>query len=293
VPVRERSELLALARAQHGCVTAAQLAAAGVGRRAIGSSLATGGLRRIHRAIYVVGPVEAPHARAMAALLAVGPHAVLSHHTAAAHYALVSEPTAIDVSTTARGARPRQGVHVHHTSRLPHGDVRLYHRLPLTSPERTLVDLAATLSGNALQRLVEEAQVRRLVTRATLTAAVARHRDRPGVRALRAALSDHAPSLTRSEAERRLLELVRAAGLPAPRTNVRIGPYEVDFFWPDHRLVVEVDGYAFHSGRAAFERDRIRDADLQNRGLRVLRVTWHQLATAVPAVVARLATALA
>jgi very-short-patch-repair endonuclease len=101
------------------------------------------------------------------------------------------------------------------------------------------------------------------------------------------------PAFTRSEAERRLLALIRAAGLPPPRTNVHVGPYEVDFLWPAHRLVVEVDGFAFHSSRAAFERDRRRDADLQARGLRVTRVTWRQLEREPHAVVARLAAALA
>jgi very-short-patch-repair endonuclease len=108
-----------------------------------------------------------------------------------------------------------------------------------------------------------------------------------------AALGTHPPSLTRSEAERRLLSLIRDAGLPAPRTNVRIGPYEVDMLWPAARLIVEVDGYAYHASRAAFERDRARDAELQARGYRVIRITWRQIEATAHAVVARLAAALA
>jgi very-short-patch-repair endonuclease len=100
------------------------------------------------------------------------------------------------------------------------------------------------------------------------------------------------PTLTRSEAEERLLALVRAARLPAPACNVRVRPYEVDFLWRAERLIVEVDGYAFHSTRAAFERDRRRDADLQARGFSVMRVTWRQLAHEPEAVVARLAQRL-
>jgi very-short-patch-repair endonuclease len=89
-----------------------------------------------------------------------------------------------------------------------------------------------------------------------------------------------------------MLGLVRAAALPAPRTNVRIGPYEVDAMWNEQRVIVEVDGYAFHSSRAAFERDRARDADLQARGFRVVRVTWRQIVDRPEATVARIACLL-
>jgi very-short-patch-repair endonuclease len=112
------------------------------------------------------------------------------------------------------------------------------------------------------------------------------------VPALRAVLQQE-PSLTRSEAERRLLALIRAARLPPPRTNVRVGGFEVDMLWPAERLVVEIDGFAFHGGCAAFERDRRRDAQLLARGYRVLRITWRQLTREPHAVVATIAAALA
>jgi very-short-patch-repair endonuclease len=100
------------------------------------------------------------------------------------------------------------------------------------------------------------------------------------------------PTLTRSEAEERLLALIRAAQLPPAELNVRIADYEVDFLWRDARLVVEVDGYAYHSTPEAFERDRLRDAHLQSLGFTVMRVTWHQIVNEPHAVVARLAHAL-
>jgi very-short-patch-repair endonuclease len=109
---------------------------------------------------------------------------------------------------------------------------------------------------------------------------------------MRTVLHD-APSMTRSEAERCLLRLLARARLPRPHTNVRLGAYEVDAHWPAQRLVVEVDGYAFHSGRAAFERDRLRDMHLQLAGLRVMRVTWRQLVEEPEALAARLGVALA
>jgi very-short-patch-repair endonuclease len=101
----------------------------------------------------------------------------------------------------------------------------------------------------------------------------------------------HEPALTRSQAERGLLELIRAARLPRPETNVRVERHEVDFLWRAARLVAEVDGYAFHGTRGAFERDRRRDADLQAAGWRVLRITWRRLAEEPEAVVATLARA--
>jgi very-short-patch-repair endonuclease len=119
--------------------------------------------------------------------------------------------------------------------------------------------------------------------------ATPRHR---GVNALRAAIATQ-PKLTRSEAERRLVELIRAARLPEPLTNATIGRHEVDLLWDASRLVVEVDGYAFHSTRSAFERDRRRDAELHAIGYRVLRVTWRQIADDREALVATLAGAIA
>ena len=101
------------------------------------------------------------------------------------------------------------------------------------------------------------------------------------------------PSSRRSEAERRLLELIRAAGLPEPKTNVRVAGHEVDVFWPDLRLAVEVDGYAFHSTRAAFERDRRRDAALRVHGIEVIRVSWTQITDEPVALAALLARATA
>ena len=134
----------------------------------------------------------------------------------------------------------------------------------------------------------------RLVTRDEIAELLERSRGRTGVTALRDALAHReTPSLTRSAAEERMLALVRSARLPHPVTNARLGPYEVDFLWPDRKLVVEVDGFAFHSTRAAFERDRGRDAELQALGYRVMRITWHRLVEESGVVIARLAAALA
>jgi very-short-patch-repair endonuclease len=105
--------------------------------------------------------------------------------------------------------------------------------------------------------------------------------------------TDAAPPLTRSEAERRFLELVRAAQLPPPEVNVRVGRHEVDFLWREPGVVVEVDGFDFHSSRAAFERDRLRDTELGALGYRVMRVTWRQIVHCPHAMLVRIAQALA
>jgi very-short-patch-repair endonuclease len=124
-----------------------------------------------------------------------------------------------------------------------------------------------------------------------LTSLNARSSGRHGARTLKTALQEtHEPRLTRSEAERRFLDLIRAARLPAPETNVRVAGYEVDFLWRAERLVVEVDGFAYHSSRAAFERDRRKDAALQAAGLRVVRVTYRQIADEREVLIARIAT---
>lgn len=196
--------------------------------------------------------------------------------------------------TVASGGRKRLDIEIHRTARLDRKDTRRIEGIPVTSPARTLLDLSTVLPASPLERAVAEAEVRRLVRRSEPLVQLNRHRGRRNVGALRALLDrDGGPALTRSRAEEELLRLVRAASLPPPQTNVRIGGYEVDFLWREKRVVVEVDGFAFHSSRAAFERDRRRDAELQGRGFTVIRVTWRQLVDEPEAVIARIAAALA
>jgi very-short-patch-repair endonuclease len=161
----------------------------------------------------------------------------------------------------------------------------------VTSPERTLLDLAATVPQRELERAVNEAQVQRLTSTSILHPYLARRSHHRGARALAEATRNE-PRLTRSEAERRMLELITKIGLPTPRTNVKVKGHEVDFLWPEQRLIVETDGYGPHGTRAAFERDRRRDAALIAAGYRVIRFTWWQLANEPEVVAARLATAL-
>jgi very-short-patch-repair endonuclease len=204
------------------------------------------------------------------------------------------DPALVDITVPGRKPRHRPGIRVHHAPSLDRGDVRRRHGLPLTAPDRTLLDLAATVGAQTLERAAANAEAARLTSRRSSLAHLARNRGRPGSAALRRVFErTGGPSLTRSEAERRLLALIRAADLPPPQINSRIAGLEVDFRWPEHRLVVEVDGYAFHSHRRAFERDRARDAALAAEGYTVIRITWRQLTDAPSAVTARIAAALA
>jgi very-short-patch-repair endonuclease len=285
---------MARAARQHAVVTGDDLAAAGLGRGAIARRLAEGRLRRIHFGVYLVGPAPLPRTRDMAAVLACGRTAVLSHRSAAALWG-IRPPWNGPVDVTASAGHPRgdAGIRVHRVRTLDKTDITRRQGVPVTAPARTLLDLAGVLHPRDLARALEEAEVRRLVTRRQLAALLARSRGRAGAAALREALRQYdEPALTRSEAEARMLDLIRAARLPPPCTNARVGRHEVDFLWPAERLVVEVDGFAFHSTRAAFERDRAKDAELHILGYRVVRITWRQIAHEPEAVVATVAAAL-
>jgi very-short-patch-repair endonuclease len=282
-----------VARRQHGAITTAQLRSAGLSDEAIRHRVARVWLVRIHRGVYLVGPLEMAWSRAMAAVLACGEGALLSHSPAAVLWGFGSPPAgAIHVTVAERDVRSRDGIRVHCASGLDPRDATRRQGIPVTAPARTLLDLAADLSPTTLSRAVDEARVQRHVTDHSLNEQFCRYPSHRGTSPLKEVTRTE-PKLTRSEAERRLLDLIRAARLPEPQTNVRVGPYEVDFLWPTHRLVVEVDGYAFHSKRSSFERDRRRDQQLTAAGYSVIRITWRQITEEPEAVIATLAAALA
>ena len=163
------------------------------------------------------------------------------------------------------------------------------HGLRVTTPARTLLDLAAVASRRTLERLVEEAQVQEAVTSAELLAFAELAAHKRGVRTFREVVQSlDEPLLTRSEAERRLTALCRSAALPLPKTNVRRAGWEVDAVWDAQRLVVEVDGWAANGTRDAFERDSARDRALVTAGWRVVRITWRQLTKDAPLLAAQL-----
>jgi very-short-patch-repair endonuclease len=170
-------------------------------------------------------------------------------------------------------------------------DIRRLQGLPLTAPARTLFELAAT-GYRDLERAFGDAHAQRLVTAREIEDLLERAGPRAGTRALRTLQSDNASGFTRSKAERILRGLLRSANLPLPRFNARVAGYEVDAFWPEHRLVIEVDGYAYHGHRAQFERDRRKDLALTAAGYRVIRLSWRQLTQEPFALIAVISSAL-
>lgn len=230
----------------------------------------------------------------LAALLYTGEDCVLSDFSAAGLWEMARLGGVVHVTVAGRRVRPRPGLIVRRVVRLELSDVRLHRGLPVTAPARTAIDCAAQGSDDEVIRMLARARVRRLLCDRDIEAALARNPLRPGSARVRRILSDErADAPTRSEAERMLLQLVAQAGLPRPETNVRLLGFEVDFLWRAARLVIEVDGYAFHGHRGAFEADRRRDQALVAVGYRVIRVTWRQLQHDGLALVVRIAQALA
>ena len=288
------ARIASLATQQHGMVTWAQLVGAGVTRHAIAGHVGNGWLVARHRGVYQFGVFGGPFGDGMAALLACGPHAVLSHWSAGVVFELCRRELAIvDVTLTSGHAGRRRGIRAHRLASLPACDVVVKRGLRVTTPARTLLDLAAVTPRAELERLIEEAQVQNLVSPGEMLAVAERGARRKGVRTFRDVVDYlDEPLFTRSEAERRLLALCRSAALPLPQTNVRRARWEVDAVWEANRLVVEVDGYRYHRTRAKFERDRRKDADLMLAGYRVLRITWRRLTKEPDQVIALLAAAI-
>jgi very-short-patch-repair endonuclease len=200
----------------------------------------------------------------------------------------------VEVTVVGRHCRTRAGLRVHRASKLPSADRRVKNGIRVTSPARTLVDFAGGATDEELAHAVSEVYALRVATERAIRAALDRSTHRAGAATLRAYLASTEGSvMTRSQSERRVRMLLKSARLPAPISSTQLAGYEVDLLWPQHRLIVEFDGYAFHGHRAAFENDRRRDATLVGAGYRVIRVTWLQLQHEPFAVVANIARALA
>jgi very-short-patch-repair endonuclease len=274
--------IAALAGAQHGIVSRAQLRALGLSDQAISRRVCAGRLHRIHRGVYSVGHrVLTIEGRWMAAVLAAGRDAVLSHASAAAAWDLRPVGSgAIHVTVAGDPGRSRRaGIRIHRSSTLTPDETTEHKAIPITTPARTLIDLAGTLKGRPLEQALDRAELLRLIDFADLRRALTEHPTRPGSPSLQAMLSRYmiGSAPTRSVLEERFLRRCDDHGLRRPETNTRIEGIEVDFAWRDARLIVEVDGYAFHRSSSAFEADRARDVTLTLAGWRVLRFTHAQV----------------
>jgi very-short-patch-repair endonuclease len=242
-PATPDMALARLAARQHGVVTLDQLLAAALDKSAISRRVAAGRLHRIHRGVYAFGnPNLTREGRSLAAVLACGEGAVLSHQSAAALWNLSpTSPELVHVTVPGTNGRARRrGIVLHRSSTLITAETTRRRGIPITTLARTLADLG------------------------------------------------YGPERTRSDLERLFLRICRQHGIPKPEVNVRIGPYEVDFLWREARLIVEVDGWKYHSDRRAFEADRARDRELARRGFTVLRFADRELSRQPNAVVASL-----
>jgi very-short-patch-repair endonuclease len=273
------SELWKLARRQHGVVARWQLLALGFSSQAITHRIATGRLHPLWRGVYAVGrPGVTRQGHWMAAVLACGEGAVLSHESAAALWSIRdAERGEIEVSVP-NAFRRRAGIRVHRRAKVEPRAIGRRQGIPVTQPICTLVDLAARLPARELEAAVNEADKLDLVAPDRLRAAVDDSGGRPGVAPLRELLSRHTFTLTDSELERRFLPLARRAGLTQPETGARVNGFEVDFYWPDLGLVVETDGLRYHRTPAQQARDRVRDQVHTAAGLTTLRFTHRQVA---------------
>ena len=218
----------------------------------------------------------------MAAVLHAGPGAVLSNRSAAELWALISGFTAPIHITASSGRRQRRSLRFHRPQ-CPDDERTTVDGIPATTVPRTLLDCAAAMSARQLERMMNEADVLRLHDRLSLPDLLHRYPGRPGSRALLEALRrrDGGPTLTRSELEELLIELVDEFGLRRPETNVVLEvdgeTFEVDALWRAERIAVELDGRQFHDTLLAFERDRRRDRQLVAASWRPVRITWRQI----------------
>jgi very-short-patch-repair endonuclease len=266
-----------LAAHQHGVVSLPQLRDLGLSDKAIHGRLRSGRLHRLYRGVYAVGHTAlTPRGRELAAVLACGDGATLSHESAGHAWGLLRRANAIHV-TCKRSRPPGPGIVVHRLG-LAERDRVTRDGVPVTTVARTLVDLADVLPQDKLADAVHEAEVQRRFDLSEIDAAQARAPNRRGRHKLNRVLATWRPEpFTRAKSERLFLAICKRHDLPRPRVNTWIGEQEVDFYWPDHKLVVEVDGGETHNTRRAFLEDRRRDRRLAVMGIQVMRVTWDDL----------------
>jgi Transcriptional regulator, AbiEi antitoxin/Protein of unknown function (DUF559) len=246
-----------IAGRQHGVVSIEQLRRSGISDTAVRERLRNGRLHRMHRGVYAVGHVpQSSERRWMAATLALGEGAVLSHISAAALWGLLRPREGpIDVSLPTRGGRRRrQGIRIHRPLALESQETTRRRGIPVTSPARTLRDLRRAIPEREFRRAVRQADVLGLPTGPEI-----------------------ASDRTRSELEHEFLQLCSRHGIPAPEVNAKLGRLTIDFLWAAERLVVETDGFQYHRGRVAFEDDHARDLELRALGYEVRRFSHRQV----------------
>ncbi len=271
-----RLALAELAERQHGVVSIRQLETKlGYSRWAVQREAAAGRLHRLYRSVYAVGYRRIPtEGRCLAAVLACGPDALLSHRSAAWLWGLWRygpDPLAV---TGPQPRKPRLPIQLHRSAILTDADRALEKNIPITAVPRTLLDCAVEFRDSQLRRMLERSEELKLFDLGPIEELLERSGRHKGRRLLRRAIALYQPvPFTRSGFERRFFEAVLRAGLPRPATNFVEAGFELDVYWPEHRFAVELDSYATHGTNAAFERDHLRDEDLKLAGIEMTRVT--------------------
>ncbi len=280
--------LAELALAQHCVFGLDQLRGLGLTDDAVYKRLATGRLHRIHHGVYALVPRELLKREGlyMAAVLACGPGAVLSHRPAARLHGLRNYGhTKIEVTVPKRSARAHPGVAVHRSTTLTQADVTVVNAIPVTTVARTLFDIADLVTARQLERAFDQADAMQLLDLNEISDQLTRNQTRPAAKAVRHLLQTHyiGSTPTENEFEDAFLALTRSLGLPDPTPQFYIDPGDgeppirADFAWPDRKIAVETDGRRTHGTRQAFETDRRRDQRLTAAGWKVIRTTWKQL----------------
>lgn len=281
-----------LARSQHEVITHGQLEGFGYSDDAIKHRIRRGRLHRVYRGVYAVGhPNLTQEGKWMAAVLACGECAALSHDSAAELWRLIRRMPTVPVHVSVLdGSRSRDGIRVHRPQAL---NATTHKRIRVTTPAQTLIDLAHTWPQADLEQAIGEADLRRLVgLKALRTAATGAGKSGA---ALRRVIDRVTFRVTQSELEREFLRLLARAGLPLPESQKRFGKYRVDFYWPDQQLVVECDGGNFHRTPAQQTADRKRDQEHIRNGRIPMRITHGQVfhdATGTAALLAEVVTQL-
>jgi hypothetical protein len=264
---------------QWGVISRRQLRTVGVAPATVDYWVRAGRLRVVHRSVYAAGgTVLRVEGRRLAAVLACGPGAVLSHRSAASHWGLLAtDQVGVDV-TAPRSRQGVRGIRLHTSRSLDDQDTTRHEGIPITTVHRTLLDLAAATRDDQLERALAQAMYLQLYDHRAITDVIARSNGHRGTKVLEQATRQE-PKLTKGAWEIRMLRLVRSAHLPEPICNRPLhapdhGECKPDFYWPAHALIVETDGWEAHRTPAAFRGDTAKDAALTAAGYRVLRFTW-------------------
>jgi very-short-patch-repair endonuclease len=272
-------EAWGLAENQHGVVSSDQLRKVGYTPQAIHYRIRTGRLYPLHRGVYVVGRRHVTdHGRWMAAVIACGAGAVLSHSSAAALWRIGKEERdLVELSLPSLSRRCRPGLRIHQRPSLQDRDITTEYGIPVTTPIQTLIDMTLRLDRAGVERMINEADKYNLAHPPGIRRALGNRTGESGVAQLRQILDRRTFRLTKEELERRFLPLACKAGLPVPLTGQWVNGFEVDFYWPDLGLVVETDGLRYHRTPAEQARDRLRDQAHTATGLTQLRFTHEQV----------------